>query len=230
MDIQHRFVPVEATNLWAFCSIQNPAIHILIKTMMWIFSCLFRKILGHKSPGSKESEITHYLLMWLLLRFQESFLLLASFCLSCGYSRKSSFIPWIVFFWNSYQVPVLLHFSFSTAIFTLSRRAELTSIDKKLQKTKSSMNCPKLLSQAGFTELQHSFMLSWTRIHRFKRCVQLLSHTAAHADCNRGILQLGWVCSGTWISVNGTQVTHLKSNINTTIKSELVCLLYKIAC
>lgn len=161
MDIPQGSVPVEATDAWAFYSIPNPATCILIKTITWVFSCLFWKILGHKSQCSKESKITHYLFMW-LLRFQESFLLLASFCLCCGYSKKSFFIPWILFFLES--LPAI--FFIPTPIFTLSRRGEFTSIDKELQKTRFPMNCPKLPSQAAAAAFLGA------QIPRSGRCVQ----------------------------------------------------------
>lgn len=154
-------MPVEVTDPWAFCSIPNPAICILIKIMTWILSYLFWKILGHKSQGSKESKITHYLLMWLLLRFQESFLLWLLLASAVHTAKRASSFPEFCFFWN----PTCTFF-IPTAIFTLSRRGEFTSIDKKLQKTRFPMNCPKLLSQAAAA----AFLCA--QIPRSRRCVQ----------------------------------------------------------
>lgn len=128
MDIWYRFVPVEATDPWAFCRIQNPAIRILIKAMTRIFSCLFWRILGHR--GSKESKFTYYLFMWLLLRFQGSFLLLASFASAVGSTKRPPLFPEFCFSLESLPRASAAALFFPPAIFTLSRKGEFTSVDK----------------------------------------------------------------------------------------------------
>lgn len=126
MDIWYRFVPVEATDPWDFLQSSNSSHSHLNQSNDTNFSCLFWRILGHR--GSKESKFTHYLFMWLLLRFQGSFLLLASFASAVGSTKRAPLFPEFCFSLESLPRAAAL-FS-PPAIFTLSRKGEFTSVDK----------------------------------------------------------------------------------------------------